>query len=88
MLTFLKNRSRSSQGHVLYIFVVLESLMLHAKFRFILNGKNKEVFFSETTKPRGFIFCVMQWQVDPFINPAYHALGVQIYHTLGPHYLP
>ena len=37
----------------------------------------KKKFFSETTRPRAFIFCMLQCVVVLFINPANHAPGVK-----------
>ena len=38
--------------------------------------KHKKIFFSETKRPRAFIFCLKQCIVVLFINPANRAPGV------------
>ena len=54
----------------------------------LIKGKNvKKIFFSETMRPRAFIFCVKQCLVSPFIIPANRDPGVQIDHAPGRHYL-
>ena len=42
------------------------------------HGKNiKKIFFSKTTRPKAFIFCMKQCLVVLYINPANHAPGVK-----------
>ena len=54
----------------------------HGLHRLII-GKHVKIFFSETMRPRAFIFCVKQCLVSPFIIPANHDPGVQIIHAPG-----
>ena len=50
----------------------------------LIIGKNvKKIFFSETMRPKAFIFCVKQCLVSPFIIPANGDPGVQIGHAPG-----
>ena len=56
--------------------------------RLIIGKHVKKIFFSETMRPRAFIFCVKQCLVSPFIIPANRDPGVQIGHARGLHYLP
>ena len=46
-------------------------------------GKFKKIFFYETKRCRAFMFCVHQWLIITFIDPANHAPGVQIGHAPG-----
>ena len=39
--------------------------------------KHKKIFFSKTTRPKAFIFCMKQCLVVLYINPANHAPGVK-----------
>ena len=40
-------------------------------------GKNKKIFFSETTRPTALIFGMWQWLMVLYINCAIHAPGVK-----------
>ena len=51
--------------------------------RLILGKNIKKIFFSETMRPRAFIFCVKQCLVSPSIIPANRDPGVQIGHAPG-----
>ena len=42
------------------------------------HGKNiKKIFFSKTTRPKAFIFCMKQCLVVLYINPGNHAPGAK-----------
>ena len=45
--------------------------------------KYEKIFFSETTRPKTYIFSMQQRLVVPFINPANHAPWVQVGHAPG-----
>ena len=51
--------------------------------RLIIGKHVKKIFFSETMRPRAFIFCVKQCLVSPFIILANRNPGVQIGHARG-----
>ena len=51
--------------------------------RLIIGKKRTKIFFSETMRPRAFIFCVKQCLVSPFIILANRDPGVQIGHVPG-----
>ena len=69
------------KGHQPGVYVPLRALFL------VMGKKLKKIFFSETMRPRAFIFCVKQCLVIPFIIPANRDPGVQIGHARR-HYLP
>ena len=46
-------------------------------------GKTKKNFFSETTGPTVFIFCMWQWLMVLYINYANHVPGVKFGHAPG-----
>ena len=46
-------------------------------------GKALKIFFSETMRPRAYIFSIKQCVVVPYINVANQAPGVQIGHAPG-----
>ena len=49
----------------------------------LIIGKHVKKSYSETMRPRAFIFCVKQCLVSPFIIPANSDPGVQIGHAPG-----
>ena len=51
--------------------------------RLIIEKKRKTIFFTETMRPRAFIFCVKQYLLSPFIISANRDPGVQVGHAPG-----
>ena len=49
----------------------------------LIMGKTSKIIFSETMRPRAYIFSMYQCLVVPYINPANHAPGAQIGHAPG-----